>query len=189
MDSMSDEEQARTLKETYWADNITNAEWPVMLQNVRNASTRSRLKRKVVGWLMTMGRIAALNPELYNQAVREARALYLRQIGSPHPMFSTEVADSVQPDDEVGAMNRAQRRAEVRQHRKRAKWIARLKGCTCPQSFSETPSTGDPVWVERPDSDRKLYLIMHRPDCPIWTVDTGSPEYVVIVPPEPGCSR
>jgi hypothetical protein len=82
------EEQNAILKATKWADLLTNAEWPVMLQNVRNPPVRSRLKKKIVHWLMIMGRIAALNPELLVQALREADALYLEQTGAPHPFVS-----------------------------------------------------------------------------------------------------
>jgi hypothetical protein len=39
---------------------------------------------------MGMGRIAALNPGLYNQAVAEAKALYREQTGEEHPMFPAE---------------------------------------------------------------------------------------------------
>jgi hypothetical protein len=85
----SDEELARAYKATWWADLITNAEWPALLGRPEGkASNRSRLKRKMVGWFMAMGRIAALNPTLYNQAVNEAKALYLEQLGEPHPMFA-----------------------------------------------------------------------------------------------------
>jgi hypothetical protein len=87
-DDKTPAEQQAILKATKWADLITNAEWPVMLQDVRNPPVRSRLKRKIVHWLMAMGRIAALNPQLYNQAVAEARALYREQIGKDHPMFA-----------------------------------------------------------------------------------------------------
>jgi hypothetical protein len=106
-DDMTPEEQVAIFKATWWADNLTNTEWPVMLQNVRNPSARSRLKRKLVGWFMILGRIAALNVDLYNQAVAEAQRLYHEQIGDCHPMFvrcpvCEPVADSPQPDDDEG---------------------------------------------------------------------------------------
>jgi hypothetical protein len=36
---------------------------------------------------MIMGRIAALNPELFQQAAAEAAALYREQIGHQHPLI------------------------------------------------------------------------------------------------------
>ena len=92
MDSMSEAEQARVMRETWWADNIANSEWPVVLGDEgASAVAKSRLKRKMIGWFMAMGRIAALNPELYNAAVEGAMAKYLDQLGEPHPMFGVRV--------------------------------------------------------------------------------------------------
>jgi hypothetical protein len=88
LDGATDEEKAKLYRATWWADNITNAEWPALLGHEGASKTaKSRLKRKMVGWLMAMGRIAALNPDLYEQAVKEAKALYAEQLGQPHPMF------------------------------------------------------------------------------------------------------
>jgi hypothetical protein len=99
LEGASDEEKARLYKATWWADNITNAEWPALLGHEGASKTaKSRLKRKTVGWLMAMGRIAALNPGLYNQAAAEARELYQQQLGEPHPMFSRD-----DDQDEEGA--------------------------------------------------------------------------------------
>lgn len=70
---MTEEEKARAYRDTWWLDNITNAEWPVVLgEPEATRPNRSRLKRKTVGWPMAMSRIAALNPELFAQAVQEA---------------------------------------------------------------------------------------------------------------------
>jgi hypothetical protein len=67
--------------------------------------------------------------------------------------------------------------------------IARAKGCTCPCELVLDPTDGRPVWTERPDSDKRLYITKHRPECPVWTTVTDSPEYVILVPPEPECGR
>ena len=85
-DEMSDEEHARVLKEAYWADNITNAEWPVVLAHEDcSPSAKSRLKKKGAGWLMALGRIAYLNPDLYREIVKQAEEMYRDQIGEEHP--------------------------------------------------------------------------------------------------------
>jgi hypothetical protein len=87
-DEMSDEEQARTLKETYWAYNITNAEWEALLERDGcSPSARSRLKKKAAGWYMALGRIAALNPKLYNEITSRSIEMYGEQIGDEHPVF------------------------------------------------------------------------------------------------------
>ena len=91
VDDMSDEEYVRTLKETYWADNITNAEWPAVLGHEDcSPSAKSRLKKKGAGWFMALGRIAYLNPALYNEMVKAAEKMYRDQIGGPHPCFNAE---------------------------------------------------------------------------------------------------
>jgi hypothetical protein len=89
LEGASDEEKARLYRSTWWADNITNAEWPALLGHQGASKTaKSRLKRKLVGWLMAMGRIAALNPELFDAAVREARDLYAAQLRQGHPLMT-----------------------------------------------------------------------------------------------------
>jgi hypothetical protein len=60
------EEKVKTLKETYWVDNITNADWPAVLDDDdASPSAKSRLKKKAAGSLMALQRIALLNPELF----------------------------------------------------------------------------------------------------------------------------
>jgi hypothetical protein len=87
VEQMSEAEYAQMMKETGWADLITNAEWPVVLGHVGATKTnRSRLK-KIAWWLMALGRIAALNPDLFDQAAREARDLYAAQIEGRHPLM------------------------------------------------------------------------------------------------------
>ncbi len=84
--------------------------------------------------------------------------------------------------------NRANRRAQVRFHRKRAKAIARSQGCICPCELKLDPLDGRPVWCERSDSSRRVYLTKHRPDCPLHARYDPN-EWVVVIPPEPECER
>jgi hypothetical protein len=87
LDQMTPAEQVAVLKATYWADLITAAEWPVVLRHESaTAPNRSRLKRKAAGWLMALGRIAALNPDLLDEIARQARAMYPEQIGDAYPV-------------------------------------------------------------------------------------------------------
>ncbi|MGI8796908.1 MAG: hypothetical protein ACR2IR_10075 [Acidimicrobiia bacterium] len=121
---MSDDERVAVMKATYWADNITNAEWPAVLRHDDcSPSAKSRLKKKAAGWLMALQRIAKINPELFEEIAAKADAMYREQIeeepvvrlvwdgrlfeseldwpvGAPvdwHP-----VADPPQPDGEEG---------------------------------------------------------------------------------------
>lgn len=56
---------------------------------------RSKLKRKVVAWLVSMGRLATFDPKLYNESVEKAIHIYESQIRAPHPMFyKGETTDS-----------------------------------------------------------------------------------------------
>lgn len=90
LEGATDEEKVKLYRATWWADNITNAEWPVVLGHEGTSKTaKSRLKRKLIGWFMAMGRIAALNPELFDQAAKEAKALYLEQLRDRHPLMAT----------------------------------------------------------------------------------------------------
>jgi hypothetical protein len=87
-------------------------------------------------------------------------------------------------------MNRANRRAEIRWHRRRAKAMSRAAGCNCPAELVLDPIDKRPVWTERPDSDSRLYIIRHRETCPLRLhPPPGSPDYVVVSRPEPECSR
>jgi hypothetical protein len=88
-DGLSDEEAVAVLKAAYWADNITNAEWPVVLGRDDGSpaakSARSRLKKKGAGWLVALGRIDRLNPDLYDEMVKQAEEMYRDQVGAEHP--------------------------------------------------------------------------------------------------------
>ena len=81
VDEMTDEEYAEILKQTYWADNITKSEWPVVLRNGdAKPHNRSRLKKKAAGWLIALQRIALLHPELFEQIADRAQTMYREQV-------------------------------------------------------------------------------------------------------------
>jgi hypothetical protein len=93
-EDMTPAEQARVWKDTYWADNITNAEWPAVLRHEGvKAYVRSKLKRKAVGWVMALSRILWLNPTLGAQVLREADALYREQVREEPPIPWATLAD------------------------------------------------------------------------------------------------
>lgn len=90
---MSDEEKVKVFKETWWADNLTEAEWRLILdQNPPGYSkvVKSRLKRKLTGWLMAMARVALFAPEVYGGAIDKAKEMYQQQVGEEHPLFKGE---------------------------------------------------------------------------------------------------
>jgi hypothetical protein len=85
-DRASEEEQARLLKATYWADYISESEWKVVLREEGcSPSAKSRLKKKAAGWLVALGRIAVLNPDLFLAAVEQALRLYAEQTKTEYP--------------------------------------------------------------------------------------------------------
>ena len=80
-DEASPEEKVRLLKATKWADRIADAEWKALLgEEDANRYAKSRLKGKAAEWLMALGRIAYLNPELFAEITEKAAALYEEQI-------------------------------------------------------------------------------------------------------------
>lgn len=85
-DQATPQEQVRILKATYWADNVTNAEWPALLDHEGfSPSARSRLKKKAAGWMIALGRIAVLNPELFAEIVERATVTYEEQTETEYP--------------------------------------------------------------------------------------------------------
>jgi hypothetical protein len=86
VETMTETEYAEILKATYWADYVTNSEWPALLdQDGCSPSARSRLKKKVAGWAIVLGRIAVINPELLAEALQRARSEYERLTETPYP--------------------------------------------------------------------------------------------------------
>jgi len=96
-DGMTPEQQARVLRETKWADNIANAEWPVVLrEDGASKHAKARLKKKAVGWLMALSRIIVLNPALAVQVLREADAQYREQLREPPLLSWAVLADLIE---------------------------------------------------------------------------------------------
>jgi hypothetical protein len=86
-DEANEDEQAEILKATYWADNITNTEWPAVLNHDDcSPSARSRLKKKAAGWLMALQRIARINPKLLHEIAVKADEMYRDQIEEEPPL-------------------------------------------------------------------------------------------------------
>ncbi len=86
---MTPEQQADVLKGTYWADLVSASEWPALLEEDDfSPSARSRLKKKAAGWVIVLGRIAALNPTLFAEIVERATTAYEGQTQSEYPAAS-----------------------------------------------------------------------------------------------------
>lgn len=80
-EELSPTEQAAVWKATYWADNVTNPEWPALLgHDDCSPSAKSRLKRKAAGWLMALARMQYLNPEMFAEVAARAEGMYSEQI-------------------------------------------------------------------------------------------------------------
>lgn len=83
---------AQLLKSTYWADNYTDAEWPCVLEDTTEKSetpvpsyVRSRLKKKAAGWIVALGRMAAVNPDLFEEVMEKAVVMYKEQTEKDYP--------------------------------------------------------------------------------------------------------
>jgi hypothetical protein len=108
---MTDAERVAVLKAAYWADNITNAEWPLVLRHDGvKAYVRSRFKKKAAGWLMALARIAAINPELFVEITAKAEEMYREQIEQPSFALETlrNVAENCREAREQGLETRSQ---------------------------------------------------------------------------------
>jgi hypothetical protein len=87
-------------------------------------------------------------------------------------------------------MNCARRRREAKNARHRAKAMFRARGCTCSCELEVDPIDGRPVWTRNPNTDRAMYITKHQPDCPMRLhPPKDSPEWVIVIPPEPACTR
>jgi hypothetical protein len=89
-DELTPQEQAAVYKAVYWSDNITDAEWPVVLGHEEaTAPNKSRLKKKAAGWLMGLARIHYLNPELFAEIAAKADDMYREQIEDDSLLLQT----------------------------------------------------------------------------------------------------
>jgi hypothetical protein len=90
LEEMSAEEQAGVYRAAYWADNITEGEWPVVLSHEdAKRYHRSRLKKKAAGWLVAFARIVALRPEFAADIAAAAEEMYREQVGDSSFVLQT----------------------------------------------------------------------------------------------------
>jgi hypothetical protein len=90
-EKMSEEEQAKVYKATWWADLIAASEWPALLKKDGfSPSARSRLKKKAAGWLIALGRVAAINPDLFAEVLQRATKEYKEQTETEHPFLGVQ---------------------------------------------------------------------------------------------------
>jgi hypothetical protein len=120
VEEMDDEEYARVMREAYWADNITNAEWPLVLKHDGvKAYVRSKFKKKAAGWLVALARVAYLNEDLFAEIAVKAEEMYRGQIEQPSFMLQTfrNLAEVVR-DREKGEVAHSQVWAEEPEERR-----------------------------------------------------------------------
>ena len=60
------------------------------------AYVKSRLKKKAAGWLMALGRIIAINPELAAAILRDADKMYREQVHEEPPIPWAVLADLIE---------------------------------------------------------------------------------------------
>lgn len=70
---------------SYFMDYFTDAEWRAIVGKAPAGDrvNKARIKRKVAGWLMAMGRLALLQPDWYSEAARKACSEYQGLLGEP----------------------------------------------------------------------------------------------------------
>jgi len=88
IEDLPPEKQAEIYKKSWWCDLLTEVEWRTILNHNPPSYkdvVRSRLKKKIIGWFIVLGRIATFDPELHDTAYGEAKKLYEELCGSPHP--------------------------------------------------------------------------------------------------------
>jgi len=96
-DTMTPQEQAQALKAAYWADLLTNAEWPVVMRHEGVAApTRSKLKKKIVGWVIALSHVAQINREFAAQVLRDADARCREQFEREPPIPWALLADLIE---------------------------------------------------------------------------------------------
>ncbi len=65
------------MRETDWEKWITDAQWRTLIDN-ENGPNRSKLKKRLIEWMVAMKRISSLDRDLYLEAREEADRLWLR---------------------------------------------------------------------------------------------------------------
>ena len=93
IDDLSPEEQVKVYKKTWWCDLLTESEWRTILDSnppSYKQVVRSKLKKKVVAWIIALGRVATFDTDLYNEATKQARELYKELCDVEHPLFKKE---------------------------------------------------------------------------------------------------
>ncbi len=65
------------MRETDWEKWITDAQWRTLIDN-GNGPNRSKLKKRLIEWMVAMRRIASLDIDLYQEAREGADHLWLR---------------------------------------------------------------------------------------------------------------
>jgi hypothetical protein len=87
-DEMTDEERAEAFKATWWLDSLSDGEWKAILgEDGASKAARSRAKRKLMGWLVVLGHVRIVNPELFDAARREAFKVHREQFEETHPFY------------------------------------------------------------------------------------------------------
>ena len=78
------EEWVALMKRCYYADYFTVAEWKAIVSEGEqpNRPVKSKLKRKVVGWLMALGRLGAIRRKWLAEAYLKAEKEYGELTGS-----------------------------------------------------------------------------------------------------------
>jgi len=88
LDEIPIEKWAEIYKKTWWCDLLTDKEWRTILDrdppNYKEV-VRSRIKKKLIGWLLIEARIFTFDPELYKEAWKKAERIYKELCETDYP--------------------------------------------------------------------------------------------------------
>lgn len=90
-DDLPPEKKVEVFKKTWWCDLLTKTEWATILDYKKvdyEHVVKSRLKKKVAGWLIALARLSLFDSKLFEEAVELAKKTYEELCFQPYPTFN-----------------------------------------------------------------------------------------------------
>jgi hypothetical protein len=88
IEQMSEAERADAYRAAWFLDSLSDGEWKAVLgEDGASKAAKSRAKRKLTGWLVVLGHVQTVNPELFEAALTDAFTIHKQQFESAHPLW------------------------------------------------------------------------------------------------------